>query len=83
LNKQSTTNQESALVDGNKKALLKSEGLIILWMDIVSFVLTYLSRHMSRGGIGTLLTGKPVAGCQGFFGPLPSAFLDKCCKELV
>jgi len=52
-------------------------------MDIVSFVLTYLSRHMSRGGIGTLLTGKPVAGCQGFFGPLPSAFLDKCCKELV
>jgi len=30
LNKQSTTNQESALVDGNKKALLKSEGLNIL-----------------------------------------------------
>jgi hypothetical protein len=24
------------------------------------------------------------AGCQGFIGPLPSAFLDKCCnKELL
>jgi len=22
-------------------------------------------------------------GCQGFIGPLPSAFLDKCVKELV
>jgi hypothetical protein len=22
-------------------------------------------------------------GCQGFIGPLPSAFLDKCVKELL
>jgi hypothetical protein len=29
-------------------------------------------------GIGTLLRG---AGCQGFSGPLPSTFLDKCCKK--
>jgi hypothetical protein len=24
-----------------------------------------------------------ATGCQGFIGPLPSAFLDKKCKELV
>jgi hypothetical protein len=24
-----------------------------------------------------------VTGCQGFTGPLPSAFLDKKCKELA
>jgi len=42
----------------------------------VGFDLTYLSRRL-RDGIGTLLRFKNETGCQGFTGPLPSAFLDK------
>ena len=30
-----------------------------------------------------LVSGEKTGGCQGFIGPLPSAFLDKCFKELV
>jgi hypothetical protein len=33
-----------------------------------------------RDGIGTLLRFNAV-GCQGFPGPLPSAFLDKKCLK--
>ena len=46
--------------------------------------LTYLSRCcvMELAPCDTFL--KIYAGCQGFIGPLPSAFLDKCClKELA
>jgi hypothetical protein len=43
--------------------------------------LTYLSR-IGRDGIGTLpFTMSEQAGCQGFTGPLPSAFLDKQVKN--
>jgi hypothetical protein len=54
--------------------------------------LAYLSR-LWRDGIGTFPhfvrndKERFEVGCQGFIGPLPSAFLDKCpawagCKEL-
>jgi len=38
-----------------------------------------------RDGVGTLLSVRECdprtsAGCQGFFGPFPSAFLDKRCS---
>jgi hypothetical protein len=37
-----------------------------------------------RDGVGTLLSVCDIqtsAGCQGFFGPFPSAFLDKRCVK--
>src|SRR5579859_472371 len=39
-----------------------------------------------RDGVGTLLSVRECdprtsAGCQGFFGPFPSAFLDKRCSK--
>ena len=34
-----------------------------------------------RAGFDTLLP-MAVTGCQGFIGPIPSAFLDKITKEL-
>jgi len=40
--------------------------------------LTYLALIFNiRDGIGTF-SSQRRDGCQGFFGPLPSAFLDKC-----
>jgi hypothetical protein len=45
--------------------------------------LTYLSRQ-KRDGIGTFsmfCDTQTTAGCQGFIGPLPSAFLDKRCLK--
>jgi len=40
-----------------------------------------LSVRQPADGFGTLLPLQE-AGCQGFSGPLPSAFLDKQIKEL-
>ena len=49
-----------------------------------SLDLTYLSRNYPRDGVGTLPGPQcGTAGCQGFIGPYPSAFLDKqSIKEL-
>ena len=68
-----------------KKPALSQTGLEYFELKgFRSLDLTYLSRYIHRDGVGTLpslRTGfslsAAVAGCQGFIGPYPSAFLDK------
>lgn len=57
------------------KKLIRSSDELLHIRRCSSWNLTYLSRH-TRDGIGTFLRFTEV-GCQGFIGPLPSAFLDK------
>ena len=62
----------------NKKAHLESDGLYFLKNLMPG--LTYLSRFFGVE-LAPFIRLLNVAGCQGFIGPLPSAFLDKCCKK--
>ena len=71
---------------GHKKSSSgESEELsTILVNDCRAVNLTYLSCTSAcsvRDGIGTLYRWLNETGCQGFNGPLPSAFLDKRCKK--
>ncbi len=52
-------------------------------LDIVDTVtgilITVASSYLSvKDGISTVCCRIPGVGCQGFNGPFPSAFLDKC-----
>ena len=81
--------QESLSCLRKKKALLICQksfeyALNIFRAILSSWDLTYLSRNFLRDGVGTLhaIAKQLNAGCQGFIGPFPSAFLDKrCCKN--
>jgi hypothetical protein len=69
----------SPLGQGHKKSSSDSQkSLNISRCDNKAFNLTYLSRYIQRDGVGTLPRFRGT-GCQGFFGPFPSAFLDKRC----
>src|SRR5580658_9267503 len=66
----------------------QSEELSIFFVDIIKLVSDLSVPIFHRDGVGTLLSACNLArytasaGCQGFFGPFPSAFLDKrCCKN--
>ena len=66
---------------GQKKALLMVRRA--LYMNLIwSSFLSDLSARI--GGMELApYHAVSVTGCQGFTGPLPSAFLDKKCKELA
>jgi hypothetical protein len=65
---------------GQKKALLmvrRALYMILIWSSFVSD----LSARIGGMELAPYYVFS-VTGCQGFTGPLPSAFLDKKCKEL-
>jgi hypothetical protein len=77
--------QQYQVWQGTKKTLLIRQKSFEYVVSILSsWDLTYLSRFSSGWSwhLTFRLRRKLNAGCQGFFGPFPSAFLDKrCCKN--
>jgi hypothetical protein len=66
-------------ITGIKKLLRSQKSFEYSDVDIVKLC-SDLSFRLSADGIGTLFIlpqSQYATGCQGFFGPLPSAFLDK------
>ena len=62
--------------DKQKSSPGKSDELLNIFCVLLkAWDLTYLSLALTKAGVGTLQ--KNLAGCQGFIGPFPSAFLDK------
>jgi len=73
---------------GIKKTLLiRQKSFQYFFVDIIKLGSDLSVPIFHRDGVGTLLSAcyllrdAASAGCQGFFGPFPSAFLDKRCNK--
>ena len=80
--------QENFKTKGHKKTLLEPEEPCISWNMLSAFSdLSFPShiQHAQKRWSWHLINCMIVCtiGCQGFFGPFPSAFLDKKSKELA